>query len=525
MHKRSLVALATAALAALPILATSLPASASSHREAPTIATDPVADNTDTYAFVSPDNSNTVTFVANYIGLEVPAGGPNFYAFGDDVLYQIHLDNVGDAKDHIVFSYRFKTAAPPADTFLYNDGLITNSGSGYSATFRRAQTYTLTETVNGVDTVLGSGLAVPPDNVGPRSVGNATAYDTLAKNAIVNLPGGIKSFAGQRSESFFVDLGGVFDFLSIGGKQNYLAGLNVHSLVINVPKTLLDAGSGGEHIVGVWATSSRQAVQTRTNGKVAGSGAWVQVSRLGAPLVNEVVIPLALKDAFNGLHPQDDHTVTPAVNAVKAPILADYMRALFDPDIPTSDAVTKPRNDLVVTFLTGIKGLNQPTGGTAAEELRLNYSIASSSTNPNAVNRLGVLGGQFDGYPNGRRLADDVTDISLQAMAGILCDPAHIGVTKFTQCRSSNVNQAAISEGVPKTDQPFQTCFPYLANPHGIASSDTPVSTCPGAVFPAASASQPVVNNQPLRGGLAAAAVLILVAIGSLAIYRRKANA
>ena len=523
MHKRSIAALIAAILGfALAIPLISLPAAASSHREAPTIANDPNADNTDVYAFVSPDKTDSVTLVANYWPFEAPAGGPNFYPFADDVQYNIHVDNVGDAQDHIVFTYTFHTTTLNANTFLYNVGPMTLANGGY-AKWNRPQTYELDMTRNGVKTVLGQNLLVPPDNVGPHSVGSPTAYDTLAKGAISNLAGGYKSFAGQRSDPFFVDLGGAFDLLSINpaGGKNYLAGYDVNSLVLQIPKTVLD-GPNCDHTIGVWATSGRHGTTTiNSNGsRTSVDPTFVQTSRLGNPLVNEVVMDFALKDAFNALPPAQDHTIPAVVKRVTDPELAALFVALgIDANAPLHN-----RTDLVTVFLTGVPGLNKPNNPNqvAAEMLRLNYSIAPSSTNPNAVNRMGVLGGQTDGFPNGRRLADDVTDIELQAVDGVLCQPGG-PLAGSTPCRPNAVNPA-LGDGVSAADTAFQICFPYLANPKGPATSGAPVSTCPAATFPATSAAAAVPAKPPLLI-LGLLAVVALMAAAGLGFQRRKANA
>jgi len=435
--------------------------SASSHREAPLISQDPVADNTDLYAFVSPDDTSTVTLVGNYVPFEQPAGGPNFYAFGTDVLYQFHVDNVGDGLSHLTFNLRFDTRTVNNQTFLYNTGPISyDAVHGRYTNWNRPQTYTLSMTTSsgGDDedgshtTVLGSNLLTPPDVVGSASTGDAAAYHALAQAAVHTIAtpkGDVTVFAGQRDDPFFADLGGIFDLLNLpafGSPGNdYLAGLNVQSIVLRVPKALLQGANAADPVVGVWASASRHKVTVLEQGGKDESGPWVQVSRLGNPLVNEVITDYATKDLFNGSQPKDDKQF---LSRFTTPELAALIHALIDPATPTTN-----RQDLVAVLLTGLPGLNKSAlaNPTLADELRLNMSIAPSTTNPNTVNRLGVLGGQLDGWPNGRRLADDVVDIAVQAVAG-----ATDGVPI----------PSVVGDGVNANDVPFQLHFPYLADPH-----------------------------------------------------------
>ncbi len=428
-----------------------LAASASSHREAPNISQDPAADGTDLYAFRSPDGSNTVTLVANYVPFQSPTGGPNFYRFGDDVQYQIHVDNVGDAKDHIVFTFQFNTNTVNPNTFLYNVGPITFSNGVYQ-NWNRPQTYTVWMTNNGTTTKIGENLLTPPVDVGINSTPD---YHHLATKAIHNLDGGIKVFVGQRADPFFADLGHIFDLLGVVNPgENYLAGLNVSSIVLQVPISTLKGPN--DSIIGLWTTAARKKTTVlNTDGTKSETGSWVQVSRLGMPLVNEVVIPLGKKDLFNAtvLTPSSDGQF---LSYVTTPELAALFVALgIDPNAPTTN-----RNDLVAVFLTGLSGLNQPAGVVASEQLRLNMAIPPTHSDPNQVNRMGVLGGENDGFPNGRRPGDDVVDIAMQVVDGILCQPGG----PFPQCRPNDVNPA-LGDGVNTTDKPFQTSFPYLADP------------------------------------------------------------
>jgi len=425
---------------------------ASSHREAPLISQDPVADNTDTYAFVSPDKPDTVTLVANWIPLELPAGGPNFAKFGDDVLYKINIDNNGDAVPDIVYEWRFKTTIADPNTFLYNTGPVMSIND---STLNVKQTYTLTAVTGGKRKVLLRDAPVAPANIGPRSTPN---YDALAASAITQLPGGGQSFAGPRDDPFFVDLGSIFDLLGLrplNGAQKIklaaqpgvdgLAGFNVHAVVLQVPTSSLVSGS--DPVIGVWSTTDRRTTTVLGGGKTKGKGKFTQVSRLGMPLVNEVIAPLGAKDLFNASQPADDAQF---LKAVQDPEPSRLIPALY----PGVTVPPTPRSDLVSIFLTGIDKLNKPVKGKPSEMIRLNTSI--KPTPLAQQDRLGLLAGQMDGFPNGRRLIDDVTDIELRALAG---------GTPFTPDFNKAPNNA-LTDGVDKNDVPFLDAFPYLAAPH-----------------------------------------------------------
>jgi hypothetical protein len=279
----------------------------SSHREAPAISQDPVADNADTYAFVSPDDPTTVTIITNYVPLEGPPGGPNFFEFGDDVLYSIYIDNNGDARADIEYRFRFRTTLQNEDTFLYNTGPI---GSLTDPNWNKRQLYTISvHRPHGPDGVLGDQLACPPCNIGPRST---PSYDSLAAAAVHHLPSGETVFAGQRNDGFFVDLGAIFDLGDIREIQNLhlipspagtsvdpLKTLNIHAIAIKVPIALLTRDgsvpsdpAAAKSVLGIWGGASRRKVQIRDGHKTKGSGPWVQVSRLGNPLFNEVIVPV-----------------------------------------------------------------------------------------------------------------------------------------------------------------------------------------------------------------------------------------
>jgi Domain of unknown function (DUF4331) len=453
----------------------------SSHREAPEISKDPVADSTDVYAFVSPDNPGTVTLIANYIPLQGPAGGPNFYEFGDDVLYEIHIDNNGDGYADISYQFRFQTQLQNPATFLYNTGPIFSLDS---PNWNSRQFYTVTRVQNGQPQVLGAGLACPPCNIGPLSTPN---YQTaLAVPAVHNLPGGIKVFAGQRAEGFYVDLGAVFDlgdlrpfeelhaqyglnvFSSAGTGVNATAALNVHSIAIQVPTaSLLRSRPKGvtdpAAVIGVWTSASRQVVRIIDgNGTLVNTGPFYQVSRLANPLFNEVLIPLGLKDEWNAQQPADDKQF---VSHVTHPELASLLPALYPNVFPSLAKLVQAgtaRADLQAILLTGIPsgivpGFQNNTGDVLADMLRLNTAIpASTSPNP-----LGVVGGDLAGFPNGRRVQDDVVTIELRAIAGVtyaLVDKS------FTPDGAAQV----VTDGLTSASVPsgFLSTFPYLGVPY-----------------------------------------------------------
>jgi len=449
------------AVGAAMVLAGLGPAGASSHKEAPLIAQDPVADATDLYAFVSPDRPNTVTLVANYVPFENPAGGPNFDRFGNDVLYRINVDNDGDAVPDIKYDFRFNTKIRNGNTFLYATGPVTKNLDG---DLNIVQTYSLSRTEGGTRTTLGSNLPTPADNVGPVSTPD---YEATALKAVRNVGNGIKVFAGQRDDPFFVDLGAIFDLGQLRPflpkykpaprpaekGRNSINGFNLHSLVMQIPinqltqnhKALAKGAKDPNAVIGVWTTAYRYKNRVLTgNGNLNESGKFVQVSRLGHPLVNELVIPLKDKERFNASQPKDDAQFA---KYVLDPVLSRGIRQLYGlktPGVPRT-------KDLVPIFLTGIPGLNMPPNVVPSEELRLNMGIGPSAK----PNPLGVLGGDIAGFPNGRRLSDDVVDISLRAVAG---------GTPFTPAFNVSPNND-LGDGVNNGDRPFLSSFPYLGTP------------------------------------------------------------
>jgi hypothetical protein len=447
----------------------------SSHREAPEISKDPVADNTDFYAFVSPDQPDNVTLIANFVPLQEPAGGPNFYEFGDDVLYEIHIVNGTDVQHEITYQFRFQTQTRNPNTFLYNTGQITAINS---PNWNRPQFYSVTRIdTNGHKTVLGTNLACPPCNIGPRSTPN---YQQLAGQAIHKLPGGGRVFAGQRAEGFYVDLGSIFDLAALRPFQelhliptpaqpgvNGTEGYNVHSIALQVPKTHLTSDGSNPtdptnpiSVIGAYATASRQRASVlQGNGQVVETGRFVLVSRLGEPLINEVIIPLGQKDFWNSQDPQGDSQFA---SLYAHPELAALLPVLYPGVFPNLAAYTKPRADLEAILLTGIpsgiiSGFQNFTGPTQADFLRLNMAIPPSSS----PNILGILGGDLAGFPNGRRVFDDAVTVELRAVAGVtipLVDPS------FTPDGAAGVitdfNPPAIPKGVR-----YEKQFPYLGLP------------------------------------------------------------
>ncbi len=452
----------------------------SSHREAPAISRDPVADNTDLYAFVSPDDPSTVTLIANYLPLEAPFGGPNFFEFGPDVRYRINIDNDGDGDADIVYEFAFETQVANPNSFLYNSGPILSIDS---ANWNRKQFFTTTKITHGSRQVLGANLACPPCNVGVLSTPN---YETLASQAIHSLPGGRTVFAGQRREGFYVDLGSIFDLgnlrpfegahatfglpmLAAAPGVNGTNNFSVHTIALKVPKAELTRHgsnptdpSSKDSVVGVWASANRQvaAIREPWSDQVQAAGEWTQVSRLGNPLFNEVLVGMGFKDLWNSLPPAADSRF---VTGVQHPELATLLPVLYPGVFPNLGGLTAPRADLVAILLTGIPaglipGFQNFTGSTLADMLRLNMAIPPAS-NPNI---FGLLGGDVAGFPNGRRVSDDVVAIELRAIAGVT----------YPLINSSYKPDAAageVTDGLTPASVAggYLSTFPYLGTPQG----------------------------------------------------------
>jgi Domain of unknown function (DUF4331) len=455
-----------------------------SHREAPGISTDPVADNTDLYAFVSPDKPDTVTIISNFIPLELPPGGPNFFSFGDDVMYSIYIDNDADAKADISYDFAFKTTVINPSSFLYNLGPIS---SLTDPNWNVRQTYTVKRKDKSGTHILGSNLPSPPVNIGPRSTPN---YTVLANDAINKLNDGSLVFAGQRGEGFPVDLGSVFDLLTLrpfqslssitGPNMDFAQGVdttvnvNVHSIALQIPKTRLTKNGSNptnvlaqDSVIGVWTAASRQEVSLKASasGSSTRAGPWTQVSRLGNPLINELFIPLSQKDYWNTQQPENDKQFLGNYLTLQ---VASLMPVLYPSALPAQTATTgvpngplNPRTDLEAVLLTGLPAsvltvFQNYTGATLADMLRLNMAVPPSSS----PNRLGIIASTPDlaGFPNGRRPLDDVVDIYLQVAAGLIYPLVKPG---FTPPAAAGL----LTDGVNEPAVPFLTSFPYLPTP------------------------------------------------------------
>ena len=434
-----------------------IPTAASSHREAPLISQDPLADNTDVYAFVSPERPDRVALISNFIPLQFPSSGPNFWKFDDNVLYEIMVDNTGDAVEDVTFQFRFRTEIRNPNTFLYNTGPISSLDD---PDLNVRQFYSVTRVLGprrtGSQRLIAANVPAMPAHVGVSSIPDYNGV--LGSGVFAQEFEGFRVFAGPRDEGFYVDLGATFDLLQyrslvtgLGAPIDSLAGYNVSTLAIEIPIAALTrngvrpSGAGDPNAtIGVWSTASRMAATTRTpTGQVHG-GDWVQVSRLGNPLVNEVVLGIGVKDTFNGLEPTGDAAALSFVTHPTVPVL---LQALFGVSSPPT-----PRTDLVTIFLTGIPGLNQVgTSPRASEMLRLNTGIPPSAR----PHRLGVLGGDLAGFPNGRRVGDDVVDIAIRAMAG---------ATPLTPEFNRAPNNT-LGDGVDENDREYLSRFPFLTTP------------------------------------------------------------
>ncbi len=519
-QRRALAILtATATAAAGAALLGPGTSTASSHREAPYILGDPLADNTDTYAFVSPDDPNSVTLIANWVPFQEPAGGPNFYPWDDKARYEVHIDNNGDARPDITYRWLFRdidnrgTAERGAQdgTFLYNQGPVT-SFDDPDLLFK--QTYTLQAITFNSDrterppvNIVTDGK-VAPSNVGVASIPN---YTQLREEAVTPTLGGGRSYAGQADDPFFLDLR-IFDLLYGGDLSEVgfdtVAEYNVNTVALQLPKSVLVANgdAGANPVIGVWSTTSRSKTrvlksnneapatsQNQDSDTAQDSGEFVQVSRLGNPLVNEAVVPANLKDFFNRSTPENDGNFLPKVQDPEVPILVESIYKIPNPNRLEGQTNDDRRNDLVAAFLTGFSreafdggdgpggrepsyggaaagvvnadlndlNLNESTGtARPAEYLRLNVNVPPTSPGQQGFSRLGVLGNDLSGFPNGRRLQDDVVDIALQVLEGVLIRPEgelRTAVAGLGDAVNANENFRT---------NPIQNTFPSIANPH-----------------------------------------------------------
>ncbi|GAB4581952.1 MAG: DUF4331 domain-containing protein [Anaerolineales bacterium] len=481
------------------------PTEASSHREAPLISKDPFADNTDTYVFIPAGQTENIVLIGNWIPFEGPEGGPNYYEFDDQVRYDLFVDLDGDATAEVTYTLQAATTiGSPTDTFLYNTGPI---NSIHDATWNRTQTYTLTEQFepgmepagSSATNILVANGRVAPANIGSKSTPD---YAALMSEAIYTFTDSgnndeVMVFAGQTDDPFWVDLQ-VFDLLTLRGQEapigystgnnkpiDSLSGFNVHSIVLEIPISRLVRN--GEPTLGVWAGARRASLGVLSTT----SGDPVQVSRLGMPLVNEVVLPMGLKDTFNAIPPSVDLTVYGLLQeSVENPEVGTLLCALYGVPLPgdtnddcnteyTPGTPRTGRGDIFDIFLTGMVlaneftintasgpvtlpagfNVNQPAGVVPAEMIRINTAISGTLCAP-TPSPLGVLGGDACGFPNGRRLTDDVVEIELLAVAGAAYEVLDDSDATFT------FNPALISvltDGVSANDVPFQATFPYLA--------------------------------------------------------------
>ena len=481
----------TARLSAVALLCTAAAAFASSHREGPYIATQRHVDGTDLYMFRSYEagRQDYVTLIANYIPFQDPQGGPNFYMFDPNAVYEIHVDNNGDGNEDLSFQFKFNNTSK--DAALAVGGKQTripliNSGpiNGVNApTLNVRETFTV-DVVRGnrrsgnrtpVTNASGGGRTFdkPVDHIGQKTLAD---YEAYARQHVytVNVPGCNapgKVFVGQRKEPFFIAVGKTFDLFNlnplgpeVGGNNNDLEPKNISTIAMEMPIACLTAGN--EPVIGAYTTASlRQAriingaPATGINNATREGGAFAQVSRLGMPLVNEVVIGLADKDRFNASKPREDARF---LDYVTHPALPTLIESLF----PAAKAPTNfPRTDLVAAFLTGIEGLNKPRNVTPSEMLRLNTSIAP--TPAGSQNVLGVAGGDLAGFPNGRRPADDVVDLSLRVAMGALCVLTGAEDKFKLGCKPSDApaGNLKLTDGVRKTPANYGSAFPYLVTP------------------------------------------------------------
>src|SRR2546423_1316500 len=439
----------------------------SSHREAPGTMLDPSADDTDVYAFVANDAPNSLTLVGNWIPFEDPAGGPNFYRFDDRADYYLNVDNTGDGRFDVRYKFNFRTVYRNKNSGIYALPNVSGIGDPKLQVIQRYQVTREVYRPNGKlrsAKVIARNLPVGPNNTGSKNFPN---YDAVGNQAIRSLPGGGKVFVGQRDDPFFVDLGTTFDSIhlrkgtgNVGGGKDDLAGYNVHSIVLQVPKSEVTRNrrpvsgpSASNAVVGVWASTYRPALQVNGLNSVTGGNAakkkharraqgppTVQVSRLGNPLINELVIPIGLKDKFNATQPAND-----AANFgsfVVKPELAKVINILF----PGLNVPENNRTDIVQALLTGIPGVTQiGSKPAAADTLKINLGVPPTAT----PNRFGVIGGDNAGFPNGRRLGDDVVDISLRVVGGFL-----------------KGNKLPLGDGVDQNDVSYLSTFPYVPSPH-----------------------------------------------------------
>lgn len=536
----------TAISVGLACAMTAAPSFGSSHREAPAISKDQFADNTDTYAFISPSNPNNIVLMANWIPAEGPGSGPNYFEWDDAAEYYIYVDNNGDAEADITYKLTSNTTVRDDTTFLYSTGPINNIAD---TTWNRPQTITVEEITNNSSTVLVNNQLTAPANLGSKSIPD---YAKLVDQATYTVGTGddqVTVFAGQTDDPFFVDLQ-LFDLLTLRGQgapigyssgdntpTDSLAGSNVHTLVLEIPITRLTQGT--EPVLGVWAAANRNGAQ---------------VSRLGMPLVNEVVVPYALKDAFNTLKPVQDLDIYFATNLqryVEDPLVGNLLCGLYGVPLPadggsqdcktnfTAGTARSGRGDIFDIFLTGMTlandftintaggpatlpagfNVNQPAGVRPADMIRINTTIKGDTCAP-TPHPLGVLGGDACGFPNGRRLEDDVTDIAILAVAGAAYEVLDDRDTTF----SFNADLISVlTDGVNANDLANTNTFPYVA----LAASgqnrvyQNPVNTVDGSNNNNNDNDNTNTGGGSSGSGNVGPLGLLLLALGSVAVWLR----
>ncbi|HWV15585.1 MAG TPA: DUF4331 domain-containing protein [Cellvibrio sp.] len=501
---------------------------ASSHREAPNITRLPTVDSTDFYAFNSyePGRSDYVTLIANYIPLQDAYGGPNYFAMDPSAVYSIHIDNNGDAIEDITFDFRFSQALPGGDGIMLNIGPSGNSKSiavplknvgGISASDMSALNFTESYNIKVTQgnrrnampadivkaTDQGTTFTKPLDFIGTKTFSSVQAYAAYADSFIYDITIPYCStngrvFVGQRKDPFVVNLGKTFDLVSYvpiegdsapgaGDSQGFPGGIrqaagndelrykNITEIALEIPKSCLTGSGNGT--IGSWTTASLPQARILNpkasfNKAEVNGGALTQVSRLGNPLVNELVIGLKDKDRFSTAEPKNDAQF---IDYVTHPSLPELLNILFKTavnstlgaNLPTLAPTNFPRNDLVAAFLTGFPGVNQLARVTPSEMLRLNTAIAAKAAAEQSA--FGVAGNDLAGFPNGRRPGDDVVDIALRVVMGRLCYPIPVNSvnTDLGLCKpaDANVGNVAFTDGAPTSASMMKTSFPYLADP------------------------------------------------------------
>ena len=484
-------ALPLALLAALLVCGFPASAGASSHREAPGISKYPLWDNTDVYAFRDPIVTDQLTIISNWIPLEDPSGFPNFFHFDENTWYQIHIDNDGDGIEDITYRFIFTENVRNPNSFLNFLGPVTTLNDPNTNVYF---TYTIDKIIGPsanppatMVTRIGSGLLEIPNNAGPVTFPNGYSQGSGLIAGVYNVDGLTKVFAGPRSDQFFVDLGWLGDLLNFrpltlpgnhGGGVNGVAGFNTHTISMQIPlaqvtKNGLFPSNAADpnSIIGVWSSTwvPQSRIYQTTGAKPIVSGPYVQVSRLGFPLINEVIIPYGMKDHWNATYPKDDAQF---MTYYQNPELAKIINSLY----PVVTIPPNPRADMLVLGL-GVPGLTSRPGEVFSDELRINLAVPPTSIAPvDKTNRMGVLGGDLGGFPNGRRPWDDIVDIDIQVVVGVLLPAFNIAPNNL------------LGDSVDGPDKPFLAAFPYLRSPSSSythSHDNAPTFLHPAATHPA----------------------------------------